>query len=137
MLQFVTKDFMFLCNGACIVSCFCVVIVQHFLFPVNQLMCFVCSLYLFISCGLTYLKTSLTFFPFVGAFQHINQRLSSRIFSELGSLLPIEAPGMSFSCRHKELLTQLVSFTLFSITQLFQTTCCPLYCIYLCSNYSL
>ena len=72
------------------------------------------------------------------AFLYINQRLSSEIFNELQSLSPNEeTSGMPFSHRHEKLLTSLSSSMLFSITQLFQIMRCPLFCIYLCSNYSL
>ena len=73
-------------------------------------------------------QNKVRFFPFVEAFLHINQHLSSSIFSEFGSLLPNETPGMSFLCKHKELVTHLVPSMSFSITQI---TRCPLYCLYL------
>lgn len=101
---------MFLCSGCTA------------LFSVNQLMCLYC---VSIDFSCTYLKTRLAFFPFIEAFLHINQCFSSGIFSELGSLLPNEAPGILFSHRHKELLTLLVSFTLFSITQYLNNTLHP------------
>ena len=100
------------------VSChvFYVMVVQHFVWCASCLHC--------ISSFLVDLpQNKVGFFPFIKVFLHINEFLSSRIFSEFGSLSSNEAPGMLFSHRHKELLTQLVSFMLI--------ICCPLYCIYL------
>ena len=91
----------------------------------NQLMLIMTLLYLAIDFLFTYLKTRSAFFPFVKTFLHINQCLSSAIFSEFGSLSPSEAPGMLFSHRQEELVTHLAPSTSLSITQLFQITCCP------------
>ena len=113
-------------------SCFYVVVVRIFLLTVlksadsDALRDYIVFSYL-----VNLPQTRSAFILFVELFLHINQRLSSGIFSEFGSLSPNEAPGMSFSRRHEELVTHLVPSTLFSITQLFQITCCPLYRIYL------
>ena len=64
--------------------------------------------------SITYLKTRSALFPFVEAFLHINQRLSSGILNELGSLSPNEAPGMSLSQRHGELVTRFIPSTITS-----------------------
>ena len=96
---------------ACIMSCFCIVVVRLFLLTVLKSAdgdVFVTIILLYLAISLTCLETRSAFFPFVGAFLHINQRLSSGIFSQFGSLSPNEAPGMSF-CRYEELHSNTLS----------------------------
>ena len=98
-------------------SCFRVVVVRLFLLTIlksadsDALRDYIVFSYL-----VNLPRNKVRFFPFIEAFLHINQRLSSGIFSAFGSLSPNEAPGMSFSHRHAELVPHLAPSMSFSIT---------------------